>query len=67
MAPILFPVLRLLAEVVADQYKGRFPAPLIQPAHLNLLVPGIRREFMKHIGNEFESVVAFPAVVVVLS
>jgi hypothetical protein len=51
-------VLRLLAEVVADQYKGRYPAPLIQPAHLNLLVPGIRREFIKHIGNEFESVVA---------
>ena len=51
-------VLRLLAEVVADQYRGRFPAPLIQPAHLNLLVPGIRREFIKHIGNEFESVVA---------
>jgi hypothetical protein len=51
-------VLRLLAEVIADQYKGRFPAPLIQPAHLNLLVPGIRREFIKHIGNEFESVVA---------
>ncbi len=51
-------VLRLLAEVVGDQYRGRFPAPLIQPAHLNLLVPGIRREFIKHIGNEFESVVA---------
>lgn len=51
-------VLRLLAEVVADQYRGRYPAPLIQPAHLNLLVPGIRREFIKHIGNEFEGVVA---------
>ena len=51
-------VLRLLAEVVADLYKGRFPTPLIQPAHLNLLESGIRREFIKHIGNEFESVVA---------
>jgi predicted AAA+ superfamily ATPase len=51
-------VLRLLAEVVADLYKGRFPTPLIQPAHLNLVEPSIRREFIKHIGNEFESVVA---------
>lgn len=51
-------VLRLLAEVVADLYKGRFSAPLIQPAHLNLMEPGIRREFIKHIGNEFEGVVA---------
>jgi predicted AAA+ superfamily ATPase len=51
-------VLRLLAEVVADLYKGRNPAPLIQPAHLNLNEPGIRREFIKHIGNEFEGVVA---------
>lgn len=51
-------VLRLLAEVVADMYKGRIPTPLIQPAHLNLAVPEIRREFIKHIGNEFEGVVA---------
>ncbi len=51
-------VLRLLAQVVADQYKGRHPAPLIQPAHLNLAEPGIRREFIKHIGNEFEGLVA---------
>ncbi len=51
-------VLRLLAEVVADQYKGRYPAPLIHSAHLNLVEPGIRREFIKHIGNEFEGVVA---------
>jgi hypothetical protein len=51
-------VLRLLAEVVADLYKGRFPTPLIQPAHLNFAEPAIRREFIKHIGNEFEGVVA---------
>lgn len=51
-------VLRLLAEVVADLYKGRYPTPLIHSAHLNLTEPGIRREFIKHIGNEFEGVVA---------
>ena len=51
-------VLRLLAEVVADLYKREFPAPLIQPAHINLANPTIRREFVKHIGNEFEGVIA---------
>jgi predicted AAA+ superfamily ATPase len=52
-------VLRLLAEVIADLYKRReHPAPLIQPAHINLSNPSIRREFVKHIGNEFEGVIA---------
>jgi len=51
-------VLRLLAEVVADLYKKEHPAPLIQPAHINLGNPTIRREFIKHIGNEFEGVIA---------
>lgn len=51
-------VLRLLAEVVADLYKREHPAPLIQPAQLNLTDSAIRREFIKHIGNEFEGVVA---------
>lgn len=51
-------VLRLLAEIVADLYKREHPAPLIQPAHINLAEPAIRREFLKHIGNEFEGVIA---------
>jgi hypothetical protein len=51
-------VLRLLAEVVADLYRRQHPAPLIQPAHLNLANPAIRREFLKHIGNEYEGVIA---------
>jgi hypothetical protein len=51
-------VLRLLAEVIADLYKREHPAPLIQPAHINLANPSIRREFVKHIGNEFEGVIA---------
>jgi len=51
-------VLRLLAEVVADLYQREYPAPLIQPAQLNFLKPSIRRELIKHIGNEFEGVIA---------
>jgi len=51
-------VLRLLAEVVADLYRRQHPAPLIQPAHLNLANPTIRRELLKHIGNEYEGVIA---------
>ncbi len=51
-------VLRLLAEVVADLYRREHPAPLIQPAHLNLANPAIRRELLKHIGNEYEGVIA---------
>jgi hypothetical protein len=51
-------VLRLLAEVLADLYRRQHHAPLIQPAHLNLANTAIRREFLKHIGNEYEGVIA---------
>jgi hypothetical protein len=51
-------VLRLLAEVVADLYRRQHPTPLIQPAHLNLANTAIRREFLKHVGNEYEGVIA---------
>jgi len=51
-------VLRLLAEIIGDLYKREHPAPLIQPSHINLGEPSIRREFLKHIGNEFEGVIA---------
>ncbi len=51
-------VLRLLAEIVADLYKKQHPAPLIQPAHLDLANSKIRCEFLKHIGNEYEGVIA---------
>jgi len=50
-------VLRLLAEVVADLYKREHPAPLIQPADINLANSAIRREFIKHIGNEYDGVI----------
>ena len=51
-------VLRFLAEVVADLYRKEYPAPLIQPAHLDLTHAAIRRELVKHIGNEYEGVIA---------
>lgn len=51
-------VLRLLAHVVADQYKQRVASPLIQSSSVNLENQAIRREFIKHIGNEFDSVIA---------
>jgi len=51
-------VLRLLAEIVADLYNRKIPSPLIQSSLVNLENQAIRREFIKHIGNEFESVIA---------
>ena len=51
-------VLRLLAMVVADIFKREHPAPLIQSVHVNLGIPEIRREFVKHIGNEYEGIIA---------
>jgi predicted AAA+ superfamily ATPase len=51
-------VLRLLAEIVADLYKRKIPSPLIQSSLVNLENQTIRREFIKHIGNEYEAVIA---------
>ncbi len=51
-------VLRLLAEAVASLYNAHHPAPLIQPAHLDLGNDRIRRELVKHIGNEYNGVIA---------
>ncbi|MDH7481130.1 MAG: DUF499 domain-containing protein [Armatimonadota bacterium] len=51
-------VLRLLALIIADLYKREHSAPLIQPAHINLVNASIRREFLKHIGNEYDGVIA---------
>jgi len=50
--------LRVLAHVVADLYRKEHASPLIQAAHINLTNTQIQREFLKHIGNEFESVIA---------
>ena len=51
-------VLRFLAEVLGDLYKREHPAPLIQPAHINLANTSIRTELVKHIGNQFDGVIA---------
>lgn len=51
-------VLRLLAQVVADLYKRKIASPLIQSSLVNLENQAIRREFVKHIGNEYDSVIA---------
>lgn len=51
-------VLRLLAEVVADLYRRKISSPLIQSSLVNLENQAIRREFVKHIGNEYDSVIA---------
>jgi len=51
-------VLRLLAEVVGDLYQKKTVSPLIQSSIVGLDNQTIRREFIKHIGNEFDSVVS---------
>ncbi|MFN4295067.1 MAG: DUF499 domain-containing protein, partial [Thermoflexales bacterium] len=51
-------VLRLLAQVVRDLYNQRHDAPLILPAHINLALSGVRGEFLRHVGSEFEGVIA---------
>lgn len=51
-------VLRLLAEVVADLYKKKVSSSLIQSSVVNLGNTAVRREFIKHIGNEYEAVIA---------
>ncbi|MDI6886240.1 MAG: DUF499 domain-containing protein [archaeon] len=51
-------VLRLLALVVADIYRQKIHSPLIPSSLVNLENQAIRREFIKHIGNEYDSVIA---------
>ena len=51
-------VLRLLATVIADLYSRKIPSPLIQSSLVNLENQAIRMEFVKHIGNEYDSVIA---------
>jgi len=49
-------VLRLLAEIVHDNFVRQDPSPLIQPANINLSNSRIRRMLIEHVGEEFESV-----------
>jgi len=55
-------VLRLLALVVGDLYRKHHHAPLIQPAHLDLGLQGVRRELVKYIGEEYEAVLGSDVV-----
>ncbi len=50
-------VLRLLALVVGDLYERKVSAPLIQSSLVDLAHVPVRREFIKHIGNEFETLI----------
>ena len=51
-------VLRLLANVIEDLYQQETNIDMIMPGDLNLDHPGIRQEFLKHIGVEYEGVIA---------
>lgn len=51
-------VLRLLALVVSDLYKKQDSSLLIQPSKIDLSNYAIRGEFVKHIGNAYEGVIA---------
>jgi hypothetical protein len=51
-------VLRLLANVVEDLYEGEDPIDLILPGDIDMEKATIRREFLKHIGTEYDGVIA---------
>lgn len=52
-------VLRLLADVIADQYQAKVNEPLIQSCSVNLASAAVRGELVKHTGsgNVYHSVV----------
>lgn len=50
-------VLRLLANVVEDLYEREVGLELILPGDLNLGRPSVRREFLKHLGPEYEGII----------
>lgn len=50
-------VLRLLANVVEDVYQRETSIDMILPGDINLNHPSIRREFLKHIGPEYEGII----------
>lgn len=51
-------VLRLMAGVVANLYKRKAVSSLIQSSLVDLEDQLTRREFLKHIGNQYDSVIA---------
>jgi hypothetical protein len=50
-------VLRLLANVIEDLYQREVNLNMILPGDVNLDHPSVRREFLKHIGQEYEGVI----------
>jgi len=50
-------VLRLLAEVIGILYRRQKPAALIQSSLVPLDVSTLRREFIKHIGPEYDAII----------
>jgi len=51
-------VLRLLALVVGDLYRKGHKGAFIQPSHVDLGDPNIRREFVKLVGDAYDTVIA---------
>ncbi|MCS7063069.1 MAG: DUF499 domain-containing protein [Methylacidiphilales bacterium] len=51
-------VLRLLGQLVSELYQQRDSSPLILPAHVNVANPSIRGELLRHIGNQYQGVIA---------
>lgn len=50
-------VLRLLANVVEDLYNKEKNIDIILPSDIELGKGSVRQEFLKHIGNEYESII----------
>lgn len=49
--------LRLLANIVSDLYEKEENLDLILPGDIRLNIPGVRQEFLSHIGREYEGVI----------
>jgi len=50
-------VLRLLANIIEDLYQREMNIDLIMPGDINLDRPSIRREFLRHVGPEYEGII----------
>ena len=52
-------MLRLLADVISDQYQAKVNEPLIQSSSINLGAPSVRSELVKHtgFGNVFHGII----------
>ncbi|MCG0276507.1 MAG: DUF499 domain-containing protein [Thermosediminibacteraceae bacterium] len=55
-------VLRLLAQIIGELYDRKVSAPLIHSSLVELAYAPVRREFIKHIGNEYDSIISHDIV-----